>query len=45
MFTCDLFDPRGNLARQASIRVDGVWRHFIIERFKPYIESAGRPKP
>jgi len=21
--------------------VDGVWHHFIVERFKPYIESGG----
>lgn len=24
--------------------VDGVWRHFLIERFKPYVES-GKHKP
>lgn len=24
--------------------VDGVWKHFIVDRFKPYIESGGHVK-
>lgn len=28
-------------AHLASV-VDGVWHHFLIERFKPYIEEVAR---
>lgn len=32
----------GEIAEGLPEIVDGVWRHFIVERFKPYIEAGGR---
>jgi hypothetical protein len=25
--------------------VESVWKHFILERFKPYVESGAHKKP
>ena len=30
----------GQIEDQIPVAVDGVWKHFLIERFKPYIESG-----
>jgi hypothetical protein len=30
----------GQIKNQIPEAVDGVWKHFLIERFKPYIESG-----
>ena len=38
----------GQIDEPTAQLVDGVWRHFIAERLKPYIESGAylkRPKP
>lgn len=30
----------GNIKEGLDVAVDGVWNHFLIERFKPYVESG-----
>jgi hypothetical protein len=34
----------GQIDEKTAQLVDGVWRHFIVERLKPYVESGTNPK-
>jgi uncharacterized protein YndB with AHSA1/START domain len=34
----------GQIDEQTAQLVDGVWRHFIAERLKPYVESGANSK-
>jgi hypothetical protein len=32
----------GNVNAQAAAAVQGVWKHFLVEQFEPYVSSGKR---